>query len=528
MASTVPSSTTGNRSAGDPVRPPALAVRAVAKAFGATRALRGLDLVIQPAEVRALLGENGSGKSTLIKILSGYHAADDGEIHVAGVLLPPGDPQASSALGLRFVHQNLGLIDTLTVAENLYLTSGYPLRAGTILERKVREQVASDLGRVGLSLKPDQRVEGLTPAERTGVAVARSLRGSKPGETAVLVLDEPTANLPGNEVQRLLAIVRSVAAEGTAVIYVTHRLEEVFEIAGTVTVLRDGKEAITAPVADLDQAGILHHMLGEPFEAVEHSIESSRSPVDSRPMLAVSDLSAARVEGITLAVHPGEIVGIAGITGSGREQLAGAIFGAIERTSGKIEVEGQQLKPLRPDQAIGLGVAFVPASRERSGGFMEQTALENLTLPRVRDFWRWPTLRLRQERADAAAWYERLHVRPPGLLESSLGSFSGGNQQKIVFAKWLQCRPRVFLLEEPTQGVDVATKAFLHTQLAEAAREGAAILVSSSDAEELVALCHRVLVLKEGRICAELAGTDLTTSSISYHSLGTAERGDPA
>jgi len=511
-----------------PGQPPALAIRGLAKAFGATRALRGVDISIRAGEVRALLGENGSGKSTLIKILSGYHAADEGEVRVAGVVLPQGDPQASAALGLRFVHQNLGVIDTLTVAENVYLTAGYPVRAGTILERKVRAEVARDLARVGLSLNPDQRLEELTPAERTGVAVARSLRGSQPGEAAVLVLDEPTANLPENEVMRLLAIVRSVAAEGTAVLYVTHRLEEIFEVAHSVTVLRDGEEAVTAPIAELDHVAILHHMLGERLEQVEQSIESGRPTVQGPPMLGVRGLSASRLTDITLSVRPGEIVGIAGITGSGREELVGAIFGAIERTAGEVDVDGHPLKPLRPDLAIGFGVAFVPASRERSGGFMEHTARENLTLPRIRSFWRWPTLRLGQERADAAAWYERLRVRPPDRLEASLSSFSGGNQQKILFAKWLQCRPRVFLLEEPTQGVDVATKAFLHTQLANAAREGAAVFISSSDAEELVALCHRVLVLKEGRICAELSGSDLTTSHISYHSLGTAKRGDYA
>jgi ribose transport system ATP-binding protein len=528
VPSTMPSPTMGTGPAAEPGRPPALAIRDLAKAFGATQALRGVDITINAGEVRALLGENGSGKSTLIKILSGYHSADEGEVRVAGVLLPHEDPQASSALGLRFVHQNLGMIDTLTVAENLYLTSGYPMRMGTILERRVRSEVARDLARVGLSLNPDRRLAELSPAERTGIAVARSLRGMQPGEAAVLVLDEPTANLPDDEVQRLLDIVRSVAAEGTAVLYVTHRLEEVFQIAHTVTVLRDGEEAITAPIAQLDLAGILHQMLGEPFEAVEHSLEAHRPAVADRHMLSVRGLSASRLTNVSLAVNPGEIVGIAGITGSGREQLVGAIFGAIERTAGEVDVEGQLVKPLRPDLAIALGVACIPASRERDGGFMEHSARENLTLPRIRSFWRWPSLRLGQERAEATAWFERLHVRPPGRIEASLSSFSGGNQQKVLFAKWLQCRPRVFLLEEPTQGVDVATKAFLHTQLAEAAREGAAVLVSSSDSEELVALCHRVLVLQEGRIYTELSGPDLTTSRISYHSLGTEKRGDYA
>lgn len=498
-------------------RPPALEIRNLAKAFGPTRALRGVDLTVRPGEIRALLGENGSGKSTLIKVLSGYHLPDAGEIAVAGTSLPAGSPGAAAELGLRFVHQNLGLVDSLSVAENLCLASGYPLRLGTIQERRTRAETRRDLERVGLSLDPRTRVDDLTPAEKTGLAVARSLRGT--GDVAVLVLDEPTANLPDDEVDRLLRIVRSVAASGTAVIYVTHRLEEVFAVAHTATVLRDGNEVITAAVADLDTPALMHHMLGAEFERMEQSIVAAAAQLLQAPLLEVRELRAPRLAGVSLSVRPGEIVGIAGITGSGREQLIGAIFGAADRVSGEVVIDGRPLRKLRPDLALALGAAFIPANRERSAGFMELSARENLSLGRIRAFWRWPTLRFRQERANARDWFSRLRVSPADRSEAPLSSFSGGNQQKIIFAKWLQRDPRVFLLEEPTQGVDVATKAFLHQQLHEAARRGAAVVVSSSDSEELVSLCHRVLILTDGRVGAELRGPELSASRISYHSL---------
>jgi ribose transport system ATP-binding protein len=503
---------------------PALEITGLAKAFGPTRALRGVSLTVQPGEIRALLGENGSGKSTLIKILSGYHEPDDGEVTVAGARLPTGSPDASASLGLRFVHQNLGLVDSLTVAENLCLSSGYPVRLGTIMERQTRAEAHRDLERVGLSLDPRTQVEDLTPAEKTGLAVARSLRGTGHGEVAVLILDEPTANLPDVEVDRLLQIVRSVAAGGTAVIYVTHRLTEVFAVSHTATVLRDGSEVITARTADLDTAALMHHMLGAEFERIESSIGTAEAHLAEAPLLEVRDLHAARLAGVSFSVRPGEIVGIAGITGSGREQIAGAIFGETDRVSGEVIIDGKQLRKLRPDIAMSLGSAFIPANRERSAGFMELSARENLSLGRISDFWRWPTLRFGQERANARDWFSRLRVSPADRSESSLNSFSGGNQQKIVFAKWLQRAPRVFLLEEPTQGVDVATKAFLHQQLHDAAAErGAAVLVSSSDSEELVSLCHRVLVLADGRVAAELKGPELMASHISYHSLSAAK-----
>jgi ribose transport system ATP-binding protein len=506
----------------------ALEATGLVKRFGATLALDNLTLRVDPGEVRALLGENGSGKSTLIKILSGYHVPDAGTVRVRGSELATGSPDSSAALGLRFVHQNLGLVRSLTVAENLCLAGGYAMRFGTIQERRTRAIVREELARLGLDLDPRRRVDELSPAEQTGVATARALRGitsqGPSGGAAVLVLDEPTANLPEGEVIRLLDIVRSVAASGTAVIYVTHRLEEVTAIADSVTILRDGHEVLTTG-GSVNQRSILHHMLG--MELEEADARATPAPRSSNgtsgPLLSVDGLVGERLGGISLQVAPGEIVGVSGITGSGREEIAAAVFGAVDRLGGRVVIGGQVVKPRRPDLAIAAGAAFVPASRERGGGFMELSGRENLSIGRISAFWRWPSLRLAKERANARDWFDRLHVRPAGAQESPLSAFSGGNQQKIVFAKWLQREPQVFLLEEPTQGVDVSTKAFLHQQLRDAAAAGAAILISSSDNEELVSLCHRVLVLRYGRIGAELRGEELTNAQLSFHSLGLAK-----
>jgi ribose transport system ATP-binding protein len=471
--------------------PAVLQATGLVKRFGATLALDDLTLQVAPGEVRALLGENGSGKSTLIKILAGYHVPDAGTVRVRGTELTTGSPESSATLGLRFVHQNLGLVRSLTVAENLCLVGGYAMRFGTIQERKTRAAVREELARLSLDLDPRRRVDELSPAEQTGVATARALRGiagEGPGSgAAVLVLDEPTANLPEGEVIRLLGIVRSVAAGGTAVIYVTHRLEEVSAIADSVTILRDGREVLTTE-GNVNQRSMLHHMLGVELEQAD----ARTTPAPTSPDEA-----------------GGPLLSVDGLVG--------------ERLSGRVIIGQQVIKPRRPDLAIAAGAAFVPASRERGGGFMELSGRENLSIGRITAFWRWPSLRLAKERANARDWFDRLRVRPAGAQESPLSSFSGGNQQKIVFAKWLQREPRVFLLEEPTQGVDVGTKAFLHQQLRDAAAAGAAILISSSDNEELVSLCHRVLVLQDGRIGAELRGEELTNSQLSFHSLGLAK-----
>ncbi len=488
---------------------PALAVIGLSKRFGASVALQDVDLAIAPGEVHAVLGENGSGKSTLIKILSGFHRPDAGTVALSGELLPFGHPGSSYRLGARFVHQDLGLVDSIPVLDNLAIGAGYATRMGTISARRSRARARADLARVGLAVDPGASVGSLSPATRTGVAIARALREDADSPVRLLVLDEPTATLPATEVDRLMEIIRRVSAAGVGVLYVTHRLDEVFSIAGNVTVLRDGREVATVPTSSLDHHRLVDLLVGEEL-ATAHQVAETLSAEGERPALSLRGLAAASLEDFSADIRAGQITGIAGITGSGRETVLGAVFGAIGRTGEVITTGGVLVPPSRPDLAMRHGLAYLPADRVRNAAILSLSARENIALSRLRPFRRFGTMRRGPERRTVLSWFERLGVRPAGLVDLPLESFSGGNQQKIMFAKWLRREPGVFLLDEPTQGVDVGAKAVLHQQLMAAAAAGAAIVVSSSDVDELAAICQRVIVCRAGRAAADLRGGEVS------------------
>jgi ribose transport system ATP-binding protein len=496
----------------------ALEVHGLCKTFGATRALLPLDLRVGRGEVHALVGENGSGKSTFIKLLSGYHKPDAGEVLVGGHQLALGSATASHAAGCRFVHQDLGLIASETVLDNLYAGNGYPTSFGTVNGRLARKTAAEDLARAGVDLDPRRAVGTLSPAEQTGVAIARALRRSDGGGPQLLVLDEPTARLPDREVGVLLDLVRSVTKAGVAVIYVSHRIDEVLEVAESISVLRDGRKVASRPVAGLDHGGLVSLLTGDEVEEADVSTHVAPPP-DAPVLLAVDDLSSGRLNDVSFEVRTGEVVGIAGITGSGRETILSAIFGGVSREGGTVRVAGQPLPGGRPDVGVAAGLAYLPPDR-RSAVISGQTARENLVLAALQVHWRWPILRRRTERSETRDWFTRLNVRPVTGIEQPLSSFSGGNQQKILFGKWLRLNPKVLLLDEPTQGVDIATKAALHKEILAAAEAGACAVVSSSDAGELIAVCHRILVMRDGRIAATLIGKDRTMANLTRASLG--------
>lgn len=496
----------------------ALDVRALSKTFAGGRALNEVDIDLGAGEIRALLGGNGSGKSTLIKVLSGYHRPDPGcSILIGGEPLQAGDPSSSLRLGARFVHQDLGLVESSSVLDNLAVGAGFPTRFGTIRSRDARRRARAALAQVELDIDPEQLVETLTPAQKTGVAVARALQPIGGSVARLLVLDEPTARLPEQEVERLLALVRAVARRSIAVLYVTHRLDEVFDIADTATVLRDGVKVFEGPIAGLTRDDLLRHLFGNALESADAITAVERT---TEPLLDVRDLCSEALVHVSFDVHPGEIVGVAGITGSGREALCATLFGARPRDRGEVRMNGQVVTGDRPDLAIASGTAYVPAERKIEGAFLELTAQENITIGDLRSFWRAPKLRRRAEDAAARKWFDQLEIHPDDGTKRSMATFSGGNQQKVVFGKWFQQGPTVFLLDEPTQGVDVGAKAELHRCLTNAAHAGAAVLMSSSDTEELTATCSRVIVLRNGSIVAELVGADINPHLIARASLG--------
>jgi ribose transport system ATP-binding protein len=481
-------------------------------------------LEIQRGEIRALLGQNGSGKSTLIKILSGFHMPDEGAIClVRGEQLEFGSPAKSARLGLRFVHQDLGLIATSSVLDNLAFTSGYQTRFGTIRGKLELARARTALEMIGLHLDPRQMVASLTPAQRTGLAVARAVYQDQ-GSAAVLVLDEPTATLPSEEVEHLHAMIRTTAEHGLGVIYVSHHIDEVFRLADTVSVLRDGNLVESCNIDAIDHATLVHRLVGSELEAVTKERVSLTPSRQRTSTFRISDLHSEFIHGVSLEAKSGEIVGIYGLTGSGRESILGAVFGAVPRKSGDVQIDERSTPAFSPVQSIAAGIGYVPPDRKVNGGVMQLDATENLTLVDVRPFRKKGFLRGKRERTEAKAWFERLQVSPRDGVAQPLASFSGGNQQKLVLGKWLRMDPRVLLLDEPTQGVDVGAKAQLHRLIMEAANDGAIVLISSTDLEELTTICGRVVVLRNGTISADLTGNDVNDARINRELLTTKPR----
>ncbi|OLT12764.1 hypothetical protein BJF78_23780 [Pseudonocardia sp. CNS-139] len=504
---------------------PALEIIGMSKTFGGQRALAGVGMTLQPGEVHGLVGQNGSGKSTLIKVLAGFHAPDAGcEIRVGGQPLTTGSQLAGDALGLRFVHQDLGLVETLDTVENLALGAGYDTgRFGLVRWNRARREAREAIDRLGYDFDVTLPVARLPMGARTAIAIARALRRHH-GEPRVLVLDEPTANQLPHESTLLFELVRRVADTGVAVVLVSHRLEEVLANCSTVTVLRDGVVAAARPLAGLTETDLVELMIGQRLTGYDQPARRTPFTADgSGPVLTMHGVSTRTLRSLSLDVHPGEIVGIAGITGSGREDVASAVFGGLPR-SGTVRVGAVEIEPERPDRAAAAGVGFVPADRRLTGMFPAATVGENVSVANFAGLTRWWLIRRKAERADVHRWLDRLDVRPrdPDRVVATL---SGGNQQKIVLARWLRLRPRLLLLDEPTQGVDVGAKAEIHTMIDAAAREGAGVLVASTESAELARLCNRVVVIRNGMPVGVLTGDAVTEDRITAATLaGAAER----
>lgn len=484
-----------------------LDARNISKTFPGVKALDDVSLMVHAGEILALVGHNGSGKSTLVKVLAGIYQEDSGT-----VATPGGSVRRGNRDGLHFIHQDLGLIPTLTTIENIDL--GRSLGARAILPsaiRAERKHARALIEQFGADFDVGVLVSKLTPAERTIVAIARALDGWTTSDN-VLVLDEPTAALQGAEVGKLFAAVRRVASAGAGIVIISHRLDEVVELADRVVVLRDGRVVVDHPRGEFDRASLVRLIAGQ---IGDDARELAEAGVPGAVRLGVLGIASPQLRDVDLEVRAGEIVGVTGLRGSGMEQLAGAIFGAVPTEAGRVQVDGLAVRPGSPAHAIKAGMGYVPSDRRRFGAIVSMSAKENLTLPRLASLrGRMGQIDPSAEKAEADRWLDHVGVRPSRAGDRSFGLFSGGNQQKIVIAKWLRNAPRVLLLEEPTQGVDVAAQASIHDLIARIAAGGAAVLVSSTDTKELVTLCHRVLVLHEGRVVSTLAGRELTESAL--------------
>ncbi|MDY7103043.1 MAG: sugar ABC transporter ATP-binding protein [Actinomycetota bacterium] len=490
---------------------PSLLADGVSKHFGGTAALTDATLRVRRGTVHALIGGNGSGKSTLIKILAGVHAADRGTIDVHGITWSAADPdpQRARAAGLRFVHQDLGLVDELTVAENVALDDGFPTtRWGRVRWRRLHDDVADLLARFEIGAAPDQPVGTLRPAARTMVAIARASR-DEDGDV-VLVLDEPTASLPHHESDLLLDYVRGRAARGQTIVVVSHRLGEVLAVADDVTALRDGRVAGTVVDRATDEDELVELIAGR---AVDRGRRSTGHPVGD-PVLQVEGLRSGAVRDLDLTVRSGEIVGLAGLQGSGRSSVLRALFGTSSSVGGAMLLDGAAYAPRDVADAMGRGVVLVPEDRLADAAFADLSVCDNVSAAVVRRYWRgW--LRRDEQRRDTDELVDRYAIRAAGST-ALFSTLSGGNQQKAVLARWLRRRPRLVLLDEPTQGVDVVARSDIYDTIREVARSGAAVLVASSDLEELETLCDRVVVLRGGRIAGELAAWEATPDRLTH------------
>ncbi|WP_370552369.1 MULTISPECIES: sugar ABC transporter ATP-binding protein [unclassified Conexibacter] len=484
---------------------PVLEARAVSKVFGGTVALDHVDLSLRAGEIHALLGENGAGKSTLTRILCGVHRPDTGELRVDGAVVDFHTPAAAQEHDIAILHQEPSLFGDLEVAENVFVgrqpKHGRPPR---IDRRAMRAEAAALLAELGAELDPAARVADLSLAEAQLVEMA----GALSRRARVLIVDEPTAALTPGEVGDLFRVLRGLRDRGVAILFIGHRLEEIFALADRITVLRDGRFVDSRAAADHDEASLIRAMVGRDVAALH--VRTRVEP--GEPLLQVRGLARAGVfEAVDLDLRSGEIVGLAGLVGAGRTEVARAVFGIDRRDAGTVELAGERLRT--PQQAMRAGLAFVPEDRQREGVAVELPIAANVALPilgRVA-FHGW--LRPGRERALAREWGERLRLKARDV-EQAPRELSGGNQQKVVLAKWLATRPRVLILDEPTRGVDVGAKVEIHRLIDELAAAGMAILLISSDLPEVLALSDRVLVMREGRVTAALHHAEATPERV--------------
>jgi ribose transport system ATP-binding protein len=495
-----------------------ITARGWSKTFTGTRVLRDVDLDIGPGEVRALLGQNGSGKSTFIKILSGYHAPDPGaSLSVCGEAMTlPLAPGGARRHNIAVVHQDLGLIDTASVLENLKIGRLRTSFGRPINWRRERAEAQRLLDRFGLAVRADTPVSALREVERATLALIRALDELATQDSGLLVLDEPTAYLPRDGIGRLFDAVRDVAARGIGVLFVTHRLEEVRGIADTVTVLRDGALVASGPVDDFTDTQLITHIVGR--ELAELYPEQRHASHEAA--VTVEGLRSPMLEDVSFSIGRGEIIGATGVIGMGWEELPYVLAGARPAFGGTLAVNGNRVDIASASvrKTRRLGVALLPANRGRDGVVADATVIENATLAVLKahctSFGR---LRRGHERRRVEELLTQFDVRPRDP-DRMMGTLSGGNQQKVVIAKWLEAQTQVFLMHEPTQGVDVGARRQIFEVIRGAAESGASLLFASSEYEDLANMCDRVLIFRNGRITSELSGTELTEERIAEQS----------
>ncbi|RAY16672.1 D-xylose ABC transporter ATP-binding protein [Actinomadura craniellae] len=499
-----------------PPTPPTLALVNVGKAFGAVQALQGVTLELHAGEVHALAGENGAGKSTIVKTFAGVHRPDSGEVRLDGEPVVFGGPADAQQAGVAVIYQEPTLFPDLSVGENIFMGRQPRTGLGRIDRRAMHAAAAELFTRLGVPLDPQQPARGLSIADQQVVEIAKAISR----DARVLIMDEPTAALTGQEVARLFTVTRTLQSQGCAILFISHRLEEIFELCQRVTILRDGRWITSEPLAGLTADDLVRRMVGRELSA----LYPKQDVVPGEVALEVSRLTREGVfTDVSFQVRRGEIVALAGLVGAGRSEVARAIFGVDRRDAGEVKVNGRGITGAGPTAAMDAGLALVPEDRRQQGLVMDMSIERNMgltQLPALRRAGRLgPLLSRKVERDRARGWAERLQLKF-SQLSDAVGVLSGGNQQKVVLAKWLATDPAVLIVDEPTRGIDVGTKSEVHRLLSELAGRNLAVLMISSDLPEVLGMADRVLVMHEGRLVAEIPRAEATEESVMAAATG--------
>lgn len=483
-----------------------LELKNITKRFSGVEVLHEVSFTLKPGEVHALLGENGAGKSTLVKVITGVHQPDGGEILLHGKSVRFSDPLESRQAGIAAIYQELSLFPDLDVAENIFVGRQPTTRSGRLDWKRLYAEAGKLLTDLGVHLDLKQKARSLSIAQQQMIEIARAFSIN----ARILIMDEPTSSLTLNEVADLFRLVRRLRDQGTAIIFISHKLEELFELADRVTVLRDGSYVDTCPLKEVTRDQLIRLMVGRTIDNLFPKQDVAAGEV----ALKVENLGCAGIfEGISFELRKGEILGMAGLVGAGRTDVARAIFGVTPPSAGRVFVEGQEVKITSPQQAIQLGLAYVPEDRQLHGLIAPMTLSSNISLPRLAHYARRGWLRDRIERKATFEAARQMEVRAKNLWQKAR-ELSGGNQQKIVLAKWLSTNPRILILDEPTRGIDVGTKAAVHALMSQLAAQGMAILMISSELPEVLGMSDRVIVMHEGHMTAQFTRAEATQENI--------------
>jgi len=497
------------------VAPPVLELSRVVKSFGAVVALRSGSIRVESGSIHALVGENGAGKSTLVKIVAGLYRRDAGEFRLRGEDVDFSTTAQSKEAGVAVIYQEPTLFPDLSVTENVFMGRQPTDRLGRIDRRRMRQEVDSLFRRLGVRIDPDRLAEGLSIADQQIIEIAKAVSL----DARLLIMDEPTAALSGVEVERLFAVARSLRDEGRGIVFISHRFDEVFSLCDTITVMRDGSFVSSDPTTAVTEDEIVRRMVGRDVTELFPKQETTIG----EPLLEVDGLTSAGVfADVRFTVRSGEIVALAGLVGAGRSEIARAVFGVDGYDSGTVRLAGRAIPKRRPTAAMAAGLALVPEDRRKQGLVLEESVARNSTLAIRTRLSKLGLIRNSAENASARVWASRLQLKT-NALDTLVGTLSGGNQQKVVLGKWLSTEPRVLIIDEPTRGIDVGTKAEVHRLLSELAGRGMGILMISSELPEVLGMADRVLVVREGRITAELDRADADAENVMFAATHAAE-----